>query len=284
VSGFVVIQREALDHHVIGNPRDFYAWCWLISTACWKPTKFSAAGKTITLQRGQLCASVRQLAAAWGMSKSAADRFLARLETETMIEREAGHGRLVLTIRNYDKYQDKPEGQRDRSGTLSGTAAGQQRDTKEQGNKGTIDSPNGESPPHTPPPKRDRSTSRAKFAMPLDWQPGPLPADVAELVAQWPPGRFEREVADVRAYWIEDGTKRPGWDRTLHSRIRNIHDRVLRESRNDRQRSPASTGGIAAALDRRIGIGEPAGSPGRSDAGSGGDYRALPAPKVALLR
>lgn len=140
MSGFVVIRREALDHHVIGgNAAHFRAWCWLIASACWKPTKFNVGGTSVTLERGQICASIRQLADAWGMSKSAVDRFLTRLETETMIVRNSGHGRLIITICNYSKYQDKPSDDRDSSGTATGTVAGQQRDTKEQGNKGTIE-------------------------------------------------------------------------------------------------------------------------------------------------
>lgn len=91
------------------------------------------------------------------------------------------------------------------------------------------------STPISPKPKRAAS---AKFAMPTDWSPGPFPADVADLVAQWPPGRMEREIPDFRDYWIENGAKRPGWDRTFHSRLRMIHDRVIREARNDRPSQP----------------------------------------------
>jgi len=145
MSGFVVIRREALDHHIVGDPARFKAWCWLIANACWKPVKFDIKGKSVTLERGQLCASVRQLATAWGWSKSAVERFLVRLETETMIEREARHGRLVLTICNYTKYQDAPNAKRDTSGTQSGTRAGHERDTKEQGNQYSVSKDTGAS-------------------------------------------------------------------------------------------------------------------------------------------
>lgn len=141
MSGFIALHREAKEHHLFkGDVARFGAWFWLVSTACWKPVKFNVGGGTITLQRGQLCVSVRQLAEEWGWSKSAVERFLTRLQTETMIATEAGHGRTVITICNYEKYQDVAGGDRDGSGTATGTAAGQQRDTKEQGNKGTKDS------------------------------------------------------------------------------------------------------------------------------------------------
>lgn len=137
MAGFFVMERDALSHHLVGGPKGFYPWSWMIATACWKPTPFNINGKTVTLERGQLCVSVRQLAEAWEWSKSAVDRFLSRLETETMIERNPGHGKLVITICNYDKYQDLQDRQRDSSGTATGTAAGQQRDTKEPSNHKT---------------------------------------------------------------------------------------------------------------------------------------------------
>lgn len=138
MSGFALTHRTVFDHPLFrGDAARLGAWLWLVGKACWRPTPFDINGRIITLERGQLCASLRQLAEQWGWSKSAVDRFLARLETETMIERKAGQGRLVITICNYSKYQDSGDGRRDSGGTPSGTAAGQQRDTKEQGNKGT---------------------------------------------------------------------------------------------------------------------------------------------------
>lgn len=143
MSGFIAMQRKVRNHPLFrGDPARLGAWTWLLLTACWRDTEYDIKGKTITLKRGQLCASVRQLADEWGWSKSTVDRFVTRLETETMIEREAGHGKLVITICNYDKYQDPISVKRDSSGTPDGTAAGQQRDTKEQGNK-IIPLPNG---------------------------------------------------------------------------------------------------------------------------------------------
>jgi DNA-binding GntR family transcriptional regulator len=65
-------------------------------------------GKTITVERGQLCAGREWLAKEWGWSPSAVERFLSRLETEQMIEREAGQRKTVITICNYGKYQDAP--------------------------------------------------------------------------------------------------------------------------------------------------------------------------------
>lgn len=139
MSGFITLHRDAASHPLFEADMARYgAWVWLLSNAAWKDTPFNIKGKTVTIKRGQICISVRGLAGKWGWSKSSVSRFLTRLQTETMIEQKAGHGKNVITICNYDKYQLSKEGSRDSSGTASGTAAGQQRDTKEQVNNNTL--------------------------------------------------------------------------------------------------------------------------------------------------
>ncbi len=104
--GFVKLHRSAFAHPILQDGDRFRAFFWLVSEACWKPTKHDVKGKTITLKRGQLCASREQLSKAWKWSPSAVERFLARLETEQMIERNSGQGKTVITICFYSKYQD----------------------------------------------------------------------------------------------------------------------------------------------------------------------------------
>jgi hypothetical protein len=138
MTGFVVLYRTVFEHPLLVDGARFRAWCWLIAAACWKPTRFDVRGKTITLERGQLCASRHQLAEAWSWSASAVERFLARLETEQMIARETGQGRTVITICNYAKYQNlaSPTGQASEPPT--GQQSDSNRTAKEQGNKGTT--------------------------------------------------------------------------------------------------------------------------------------------------
>lgn len=145
MSGFIAAYREAVDHPLFkGHADKLGAWTWLLMRAAWKQTKIDVSGKIVTVERGQLSVSIRHLSEAWGWSKSTTERFITRLKTETMIETHSGTGRLLITICNYDKYQSISENGGTPSGTASGTAAGQQRDIKEQGNKGTRDiEPNG---------------------------------------------------------------------------------------------------------------------------------------------
>lgn len=138
MSGFVCLHRDALGHPLLKDPARLGAWFWLVARAAWKPTPYDVNGKIITVERGQLCVSIRQLSDEWKWPKSTVERFLTRLKTETMIETASGTGKLVITICNYAKYQDISDISGTANGTASGTGAGQERDTKEQGNKGTI--------------------------------------------------------------------------------------------------------------------------------------------------
>src|SRR3546814_9142435 len=81
--GCSTVQREMIDHPLFkGQPQRAYAWLWLLSKAAWKRTPFDIKGVIVTLERGQVCTSRHQLAAEWGMSPSAVERFLTRLRSE----------------------------------------------------------------------------------------------------------------------------------------------------------------------------------------------------------
>lgn len=136
MSGFIALHREAFSHPVLKDPARFRAWFWLVANAAWKATKHDARGHTITVERGQLCAGREYLAKEWGWSPSAVERFLTRLETEQMIERQTGQMKTVITIRNYDKYQEKPEEGGHMSGQQTGQKPDRNRTAKEEGKQG----------------------------------------------------------------------------------------------------------------------------------------------------
>lgn len=133
MSNFVAAQRDRFKHPLFRSEKlcRLAAWDWIVAHAVWRREglRTDIAGKTVLLKRGQLSYSVRYLADAWKWSKSSVDRFLARLETETMIETDSGTGRLIITVCNYDKYQDGGDDAGIATEPPTGTAAGQQRDS-----------------------------------------------------------------------------------------------------------------------------------------------------------
>jgi hypothetical protein len=101
------------------------AWVWMICEASWKRREKRIGGTVVETERGQFAASVRFMAEAFKWSKSRVHRFLDRLKNRDMIGTASGTGILVVTIRNYDKYQSGAEA----SGTLRERDTGQQRDS-----------------------------------------------------------------------------------------------------------------------------------------------------------
>lgn len=85
----------------------------------------------------------------------------------------------------------------------------------------------------------DAKSTRAKSSgrIPETWMPGPLPPKVQTLTDLWPPGRLERELDGFRDYWLTrpKDFRRENWDRVWWNRIRDIHDRVMRDNRHARQ-------------------------------------------------
>ncbi|WP_188260852.1 hypothetical protein [Azospirillum tabaci] len=109
MTGYYLMHRGWMDNPALGGKRDPFckraAWAWLIEEAAWKDTRSNVGGKWVDLKRGQLCCAYRYLAEAWGWSLGTVQRFIDRLETDTMVTRIVENGRLILTICKYDEYQ-----------------------------------------------------------------------------------------------------------------------------------------------------------------------------------
>lgn len=131
MSGWICSYRAIWEHPIFkGDAERVGVWDWMLKTAAWKDTRFKVGGKIITLKRGQLCVSQRQVCDETGMTHRRLRTFLDELTTERAITQDTTHGRTVITICKYDNYQSR-EAPAD---TGSDTAATQQRHTKEQGN------------------------------------------------------------------------------------------------------------------------------------------------------
>jgi hypothetical protein len=287
MSGFITFRREAMDHPLFqGDAQRLGAWLWLVARAAWKPTPFNVAGRIITLERGQLCASRSQMAKAWGMSESSVERFLTRLQTERMIGRETGQGKSVVTICNYSKYQDIS----DDAGQASGPATGQRPDSdrtaKEQGNKGTIEEEEARASPSSARAKKPDPFPMPEWADPQVWsdflanrrkksRPNTATAhkrmltDIAKLANdEWPPGRL-----------LEHAAAR-GWAGIYDPRenLNGNRDRTAPDRRDHRS-------SIAKAADAFFGDGsgqqtDPIDRPGTGPAGS---IRNITPPRLAVV-
>lgn len=82
-------------------------WCWIVENACYQARYIATEdGRSIYCRRGQLAYSIRFLAKAWRTSKGKVDRQLKQWKKAGYIETYIEAGRTVITICNYDKFQD----------------------------------------------------------------------------------------------------------------------------------------------------------------------------------
>jgi len=137
-SGWYLIHRSWMDNPIFSQKEmcQRAAWIWLIEHACWKPSRVRINGHTVDLERGQLSYSRSYLAQAWGWTESRVWRFINALKTERMIEQASEQAQTIITICNYNKYQDlekisngQTNGQQDSDRTAT-------ERNKKQGNEG----------------------------------------------------------------------------------------------------------------------------------------------------
>jgi hypothetical protein len=82
------------------------AWVWLVMEASWKDRTVRAGDYVAETKRGQMAGSVRFMAKAWSWTAAKVQRYLKRIEKLKMISIETDTGISVITICNYDKYQN----------------------------------------------------------------------------------------------------------------------------------------------------------------------------------
>lgn len=105
MSGHVRIHRTLIGHPAFRNDAEAMAFAWLVIRAAWRPTRVRYKERSITLRRGQLSVSQRDMARALDRDKAWIERLWKRLRAEAMIEVASEAGVAVITICKYDDYQ-----------------------------------------------------------------------------------------------------------------------------------------------------------------------------------
>lgn len=131
---WVRVSRSVFDHPVFA-PEPFTereAWLWLIANAAWKETQHRVGNAICEVPRGALFVTLRELQLVWRWQSDKRVRgFLDRLENGRMVGRKTDAGKTLISICNYEKYQDAG-----RSEDAGRTQSGRKADAlKEQGNK-----------------------------------------------------------------------------------------------------------------------------------------------------
>ena len=103
------------------------AWVDLIFLANWEDGSFVKRGVRFEVKRGMLAWSIKGLADRWGWSRHKVVNFLNMLEKGHQIEHQKNTITTLITIINYDKYQDK-----DTKRDIKRTSKGHQKDTSKE--------------------------------------------------------------------------------------------------------------------------------------------------------
>lgn len=121
---YYTMKRGWMDHPALMPTEPFsraQAFEWLVSRASMNSTKIDVMGKTVEVRRGQLCMSYRALAEAWRWDLGKVQRFIARLKTDTLLDTESSHGRMMITICNYEDFDVRKSPRPNATDTLSDT-------------------------------------------------------------------------------------------------------------------------------------------------------------------
>ncbi|WP_195970237.1 hypothetical protein [Clostridium thermobutyricum] len=107
--GWIKIHRN-IQEHWLWNSEPFskgQAWIDLLLMVNHQDNKIMLGGDLIEVKRGQRVTSLRQLADRWKWSRTKVSKFLEVLSKDNMIEYKSDTKKTVLTIVNYELYQDK---------------------------------------------------------------------------------------------------------------------------------------------------------------------------------
>ena len=107
--GWIKLYRQIQECEIWDNDKPFderSAWIDLLLLVNHKDKNTLFDKKPITVNRGQRITSIRKLAERWNWSYKRTREYLILLEELHMITRESDNQKSLITIVNYDIYQD----------------------------------------------------------------------------------------------------------------------------------------------------------------------------------
>lgn len=121
--GWILLHRKIRDCSVIWDDKPFsrgQAWIDLLLTVNHEDKEILFNGNFTVIKRGQTLTSLTKLSDRWGWSRKKTTKFLNELKMASMLDFESNNKRTVVTVINYDVYQDlgtAEEPQKNRRGT-----------------------------------------------------------------------------------------------------------------------------------------------------------------------
>ena len=105
MSGYTLSYRDKWVHPAFRDLREVGIWSWMSDTAAWKDTTVRIKEHTFNLKRGQLVTTIRFMSKGFSISDRATRTLLENLKKHGMIDTQTDTRATIVTICNYDKYQ-----------------------------------------------------------------------------------------------------------------------------------------------------------------------------------
>lgn len=175
MKGFLPLHRRYFKHSFWLEKRSFSraeAWLDLIQLAAYTDHQKIVKASIVKVERGQILTSIRALAERWMWGKNKVAAFLELLESNEMIEKRSGQSETIITLCNYQTYNDQTGVSSDTEEDVYYTEkrtlnplsmcdlpriAGHQRDTNRDTNRDTQPADNEEIPPNRGTPTGTRT-------------------------------------------------------------------------------------------------------------------------------
>lgn len=107
MDGWVKIHRKMLENPVVCKDNDHLAiWIYLLVNATHKEIPAMFQGRKITLKPGQLVTGRKSIAEHLSVSESKVHRVLLAFENDQQIEQQTSNKNRIISILNWDKYQN----------------------------------------------------------------------------------------------------------------------------------------------------------------------------------
>lgn len=107
--GYVKFWRKSVDNVHFKDPHFFALWTWLLLLAAHKEKPALFGGKKVVLKPGQLVTTRNELASISGCNPSKIARVLQTLKIEQQIEQRTSTVNRLITIVNWNQYQQSEQ-------------------------------------------------------------------------------------------------------------------------------------------------------------------------------
>lgn len=110
MEGWIKIHRKMLDNPIIGKDSDYLSvWIYLLLNATHKEIPALFKGKRITLKQGQLITGRKSMSDKLKISESKIYRIINEFKSEQQIEQQTSNKNSLITILNWDRYQQNEQ-------------------------------------------------------------------------------------------------------------------------------------------------------------------------------